>query len=196
MFVRNQSDRASWRHYKESDMKRMFALLSGAVVAAGLSVGALAQDDGHKGHDHSKKSAEAKEVTVQGELIDTACFVTSDGDAQGKDHAECATKCMGSGVPAGILPEGSKDADAVMFLLTNPTVLAPYSAQTIKVEGTQYEDKHAIDVKKLYVKDGENWKEIQLKDEHHKMAEGAAPAAVAAPAGGTAPDGHAGHEKK
>lgn len=122
----------------------------------------------HEGHEH-KESKEGKAVTVQGELIDTACFVTSDGDAKGKDHAECAQKCMGSGVPAGILPEGSKDGDAMLYLLTNPTVLAPYAAQMIKVEGTQYEDKHAIDVKKLYVKDGENWKEVPLKDEHHKM---------------------------
>ena len=151
-------------------MKRMFALLGGAIVATGLSVGVLAQDDGHKGHDHSKVSAEAKPITVQGELIDTACFVTSDGDAKGKDHAECATKCMASGVPAAILPEGSKNADAMMFLLTNPQVLAPYAAQTIKVEGTAYEDKHAIDVKKLYVKQGSGWKEVPLKDEHHKMA--------------------------
>ena len=44
-----------------------------------------------------------------------------------------------------------------------------WAAQTIKVEGKAYEDKHAIDVQKLYVKDGDNWKEIPLKDEHHKM---------------------------
>ena len=146
-------------------MKRLIGMLSGAVLAAGLSVGVYA----HEGHDH-KESKEGKAVTVQGELIDTACFVTSDGDAKGKDHAECAQKCMASGVPAGILPEGSKDSDAVMYLLTNPQVLAPYAAQTIKVEGVAYEDKHAIDVKKLSVKDGNNWKEIQLQDEHHKMS--------------------------
>ena len=169
-------------------MKRIVAVLGGAVVAAGLSVGALAKDDGHPGHDHSKKSAKAKAVTVQGELIDTACFVT--GDAKGKEHAECAQKCLASGVPAAILPEGSKVDHAMMFLLTNPQVLAPYASKTIKVEGEAYEEKHAIDVKKLYVKDGEKWKEVQLKDEHHKMAESAAPA------GGAGPDGHAGHEKK
>ena len=161
-------------------MNRIAAILGGAVVAAGLSVSAFA----HEGHHAEGK--EGKPVTVQGELIDTACFVTSDGDAKGKDHAACATKCMASGVPAAILPEGSKGADAAMFLLTNPQVLAPYAAQTIKVEGTQYEDKHAIDVKKLYVKQGNDWKEVQLKDEHHKMGGG----------GAAAPDGHAGHEHK
>src|SRR2546427_13142522 len=123
-------------------MKRMFALLGGAVVAAGLSVGAFAHEGQHA------ESKEGKPITVQGELIDTACFVTSDGDAKGKEHAECAQKCLASGVPAGILPEGSKDSDAVMFLLTKPQVLAPYAAQTIKVEGVVYEDNHAMDVKK------------------------------------------------
>ena len=147
-------------------MNRMFAVLGGAVIAAGLSVGAFA----HEGH-HAQ-SDEGKEVTVQGELIDTACFISSDGGAKGNDHAQCARDCMASGIPAAILPEGSKDADDALFLLTNPQVLAPYAAQTIKVEGTAYEDKHAIDVKHLYVKDGDNWKEIQLQDEHHKMTGG------------------------
>jgi hypothetical protein len=163
----------SRRHFfKESAMKRMSALLGGALVAAGLTVGAYAQQDGHTGHEHGKDGAEAKAVTIQGELIDTACYTASDGDAKGKGHAKCAAKCMSTGIPAGILPEGSTDANAVMFLLTNPAPLAPYAAQTIKVEGTSHPAMKAIDVKKLYVKDGENWKEVQLKDEHHKMSDG------------------------
>src|SRR5437764_7460168 len=86
-------------------MKRLIALLGGGILAAGLSVGVYA----HEGHDH--KGDDDKPVTVQGELIDTGCFVSSDGDAKGKDHAACATKCMSSGVPAGILPEGKKAGD-------------------------------------------------------------------------------------
>ena len=141
-------------------MNRIAAIFSGAVVAAGLSIGAFA----HEG-DHAE-SDEGKPVTVQGELIDTACFVA--GDARGQDHADCAKECMASGIPAAILPEGGKDDDAMMYLLTDPRALAPYAAQTIKVEGAAYEDKHAIDVKHLYVKQGDNWKEIPLQDEHHK----------------------------
>ena len=159
-------------------MNRMFALFGGTVVAAGLAVAAFA----HDGVDHSKggqKAAaavpaatgeEPKSVTVTGELIDTACYVAADGDAKGKDHAECAQKCMATGIPAGILPEGSKDAKAMMFLLTNPAPLAPYAAQTIKVEGTAHPGMKAIDVKKAFVKAGNAWKEVQLKDEHHKMS--------------------------
>ena len=78
-------------------MKRKFAMLCGSLVAAGLGLGAVAY--GHEGHD-KKPGADDKPVTITGELIDTACFVTSDGDAKGKEHAACAKKCMASGVPA------------------------------------------------------------------------------------------------
>ncbi len=146
---------------------------SGGILAASLSLFAVAgQPDVHAPDAHAE-SAAGKQVTVQGELIDTACFVGSEGEAKGQDHAECARECMGSGVPAGILPEGAKDASAMMFLLTNPVVLAPRAGQTIKVEGKAYENMRAIDVQKLYVKDGNHWKEVQLKDAHHKMGEGA-----------------------
>ena len=145
-------------------MKRVWTLLAGALIAGGLSVGVLAHDD--------HKKPDGKQTTVVGELIDTACFVASDGEAKGKEHASCAKKCMASGVPAAILPEGSKDAKGMMFLLTNPTVLAPYAAQTIKVEGVPNAELKAIDVKKLSVKDGAGWKEVQLNDEHHKMSGG------------------------
>ena len=144
-------------------MKRMFVWLGGGIVAAGLAVGVFAHDGKHKEGEHGQKA-----VAVQGELIDAACYVSSAGEEKGKEHASCARKCLASGVPAAILPEGSKDASAIMFLLTNPVPLAPHAAKTIKVEGTAHANMKAIDVKHLYVKDGNNWKEVQLKDEHHK----------------------------
>ena len=145
-------------------MNRMLALLGGGVLAAGLSVAAFAHDDKHK------EGAEGKEVTLIGELVDTACFVASDGDAKGTEHAECATKCMSTGVPAGILPQKSKDAKGMLFLLTNPKPLAPHAAKTVKVVGTAHAAMHAFDVKKLYVQAaGGKWQEVKLDDEHHKM---------------------------
>ncbi len=134
-------------------------LIGGGVFAASFAAFA---------HDGEHKEVEGKTTTVIGELIDAACFTASDGDAKGKDHAECATKCMATGIPAGILPEGKTEDDALV-MLTNPKPFAPFAAQTIKVEGVVHADKHLIDVKKAYVKDGENWREIVLDDEHHKM---------------------------
>ena len=144
-------------------MNRMFTLFGGAVVAAGLTVATYAHDGKHA---ETKPSGA---VTVQGELIDTACYTASDGDAKGKDHAECARDCLGSGIPAGIVPAGSKQATDMLFLLTNPKPLAQYAGQTIKVEGEKHEKMKAIDAKKVYVQDGRGWKEVKLDDFHHKM---------------------------
>ena len=153
-------------------MNRFVSVLGGALAAAaGLSVAAavFAHDGAHA--EKSPTAAGEETVTIQGELIDTACYVAAEGDAKGKEHAGCAKKCLASGVPAGILPAGSKKAEDMMFLLTNPTVLARYAAQTVKVEGTAHPKMHAVDVKKLYVRQGNKWQEVQLDDEHHKMGE-------------------------
>ena len=152
-------------------MTRITTLLSGTLLAAGLTVGLSAVQptfaQAHEG-EHAE-GAEGKTVTVTGELIDTACFVSSDGGAKGAGHAACATKCLASGIPAAILPEGSDGgADSALFLLTNPAPLAQYAAKTIKVEGVKHAGAHAIDVKKLSVKqDDGSYKEIQLSDAHH-----------------------------
>jgi hypothetical protein len=144
-------------------MNRLTLLVGGSIIAASSMFGfSTARAD--------KAADEDKPVTVVGELIDMGCFVSGDGDAKGKDHAECAQKCMASGVPAGILPEGKTKAEDAMFLLTNPAPFAQYAAQTIKVEGVVHGDNKAIDVKHAWAKDGDTWKEIQLHDEHHGMA--------------------------
>lgn len=150
----------------------MFTLVGfAAVLTAGLSIAALPAHppEQHATGAQGAQSAQEKMDTITGELIDTACFISGEGDAKGKEHAECATKCMATGIPAGILPEGSKDAKALLVLLTNPAPLAQYASQTIRVEGKAHPDMHAFDVKKAFVKDGENWKEIPLDDEHHHM---------------------------
>ena len=170
-------------------MRRVAIWMGGTVVAAGLSVGLYAQNDGHAGHDHGKESATAKKVTLTGELIDTACFVASEGDAKGRDHAECGTKCLASGVPAGILPQGAKNPTALRFLLTNPVPLAPHAGKTIKVEGVLHDAMHAIDTQKVWVQDGAAWKEIQLQDEHHQMGGGES----GKPADGHKKDAHDDH---
>jgi hypothetical protein len=153
--------------------RKLLSIIAATVLTSGLVLYS------HDGKHPEKKIADAEEkvATVEGELIDSACYVVGDGEAKGPDHAACARKCLGSGVPAAILPVGSKDPRAALFLLTNPVPLAPHAGQSIKVEGTMAGDYQAFDVKRLYVKEGQDWKEIRLQDEHHKMTGG----------------GHAGH---
>ena len=86
----------------------------------------------HEGEDHAKKDGgETKKVT--GEVVDMACYV--DHNATGDKHADCAKKCITSGLPVGL-----KAADGKTYLLIGDhkpmnTELAAYAAKTITVEG-------------------------------------------------------------
>ena len=171
-------------------MNRITTLVAGLLVAGGAATFALTAS-AHEG-EHAE-GTEGETATVVGELVDTACFVSSDGGAKGKAHADCARQCLESGIPAAVLPEG-KGADSMLFLLTNPKVLAQYAAKTIKVEGVKHADKRSMDVKHLYVKqDDGSFKEVKLEDYHHKMAGGEDAVKKDAPKDAHDHAGHAGH---
>jgi hypothetical protein len=54
--------------------------------------------------------ASEKKVTLQGEVLDMACFVAHNG--QGPSHAACAVKCLKGGQPMGLLAK-----DGTVYLL-------------------------------------------------------------------------------
>ena len=103
----------------------------------------------------------ARSTALVGELVDV-CFITSDGAAHGPDHAKCAAECLRAGLPAGILPEGAQNSDEMLYLLTSPGALAPYAGKIIKVEGMRLEHKHAFNPNRLWVRDGQGWREVTL----------------------------------
>jgi len=81
-------------------MKLRSILAAAAMAAATAVIPAIAQ------HDHH----EAKDVTVQGEILDLACYVAH--EAKGPKHASCATMCLKAGQPAGLLAK-----DGTVYLL-------------------------------------------------------------------------------
>ncbi len=107
-------------------MKTMKALLGIAAAAALAATPVFA----HEGEDHGKTGEMTK---VTGEVVDMACYV--DHGATGEKHADCAKKCIASGLPVGL-----KAADGKTYLLIGEHVplnkeLAEYAAKTITVEG-------------------------------------------------------------
>ena len=113
-------------------MKKLTTVLSLAAFAAFTAVSAIA----HEGEEHGKKGAmgDDKEMTtVTGEVVDMACYI--DHNATGEKHADCAKKCITSGLPVGI-----KAADGKTYLLIGEHKpinedLAQYAAKTITVKG-------------------------------------------------------------
>jgi hypothetical protein len=89
----------------------------------------------HEGHEHGAKdelaSGETKKIT--GEVVDMACYI--DHNATGEKHADCAKKCITSGLPVGL-----KTDDGKVYLLIGEhkplnAELAQYAAKKITVEG-------------------------------------------------------------
>lgn len=105
--------------------------LSAAAAALFAATSAIA----HEGHEHGQKedlaSGETKKIT--GEVVDMACYV--DHNATGEKHADCAKKCITSGLPVGL-----KADDGKTYLLIGEhkplnDQLAQYAAKKITVEG-------------------------------------------------------------
>jgi len=60
----------------------------------------------HEQH-HSKSG---KTMTVQGEVLDSACYFTH--EARGAEHEDCAKKCIQKGIPMALI-----DSTGALYLL-------------------------------------------------------------------------------
>jgi len=82
-------------------MRKFLSVLTLALVLA-ASVIAYAHEKNH--------SKAGQSVTVQGEVLDSACYFTH--EARGKGHEECATKCIQKGIPMALI-----DSKGELYLL-------------------------------------------------------------------------------
>ncbi len=89
----------------------------------------------HEGEDHAKKDGmaggETKKIT--GEVLDMACYV--DHGSTGEKHADCAKKCITSGLPVGLKAEDGKTYLLIGEHVPLNAELAQYAAKKITVEG-------------------------------------------------------------
>lgn len=110
-------------------MNKMKSLLGIAAVAVFAASSLVA----HEGHDDKEKLATGETKRITGEVVDMACYI--DHDATGEKHADCAKKCITSGLPVGL-----KADDGKTYLLIGEhkplnSELAEYAAKKITVEG-------------------------------------------------------------
>ena len=131
-------------------MRKMIAMMFGGSLALG-------------GIGYSVHAAEGanESKTVEGELVDTYCY--SKGGAKGEGHASCGKKCAASGIPVAVLVDNK-----AWTLATNAKPLADAVGKTVRVTGTVNAETQTVVPDKVEMKDGDNWKEMKLKDAHHK----------------------------
>ncbi len=86
------------------------------VVALGVMsiVGLVGALRGVEAGSKDEKQSKGKTVSLKGEVLDLYCYMLHPDWGQGKDHAECAQKCINKGLPAGFL------ADGEVYLLLGP----------------------------------------------------------------------------
>ena len=87
------------------------------------------------------RAAEGVAGSWTGEVIDVACYSTH--GSKGADHMECGAKCIKSGLPVGLLVNGTT------YLLINSDhtplneKLAAHVGHTVTVNGTKHESPGA-----------------------------------------------------
>jgi hypothetical protein len=77
-----------------------------------------------------QRSAETKKIT--GEVVDMACYI--DHNATGEKHADCAKKCITSGLPVGLKADDGKTYPLIGEHKPLNDELAQYAAKKITVE--------------------------------------------------------------
>lgn len=109
-------------------MKKLSVLLIALALFSGASL-----VRGHEGHDEGAEGDKADYQTIKGEIVDLMCYI--DHGATGDKHAKCATTCIESGGPVGILT-----ADKKLYLVVGQhepmnKELAEYGGKTITLKG-------------------------------------------------------------
>ena len=107
-------------------MKSLLGIAAATLFAASPLVA-------HEGHDDKENLAAGETKKITGEVVDMACYV--DHNATGEKHADCAKKCITSGLPVGL-----KADDGKTYLLIGEhkplnSELAQSAAKKITVEG-------------------------------------------------------------
>jgi hypothetical protein len=86
----------------------------------------------------STRARAQEEVTVQGEIVDLACYMAK--GSKGPSHKACAQMCAKKGVPIGVLTDGGE----VLLLLDDHNNPDPYEAtkklagERVEVSGKKY----------------------------------------------------------
>jgi hypothetical protein len=113
-------------------MKTM-KLLFGVATAALIAASPLCAHPGHDEKDKKEDLAAGETKKITGEVVDMACYI--DHNATGEKHADCAKKCITSGLPVGLKADDGKTYVLIGEHKPLNSELAEYAAKKITVEG-------------------------------------------------------------
>lgn len=98
----------------------------------------------------------ADQKTVEGELVDSLCFLNM--GAKGEGHKACGEKCATAGFPVGIVT-----ADGMHYgILAPASAFRGVMAAPVRIQGNVDETNHTIVAMKVEVKKDGQWVEVKL----------------------------------
>lgn len=103
-------------------------------------------------------SAGEKEVTLEGTLVDSKCYL-ADNSLTGNDHGavkNCGTMCLRGGTPGGLLTKDKK----FHAILAPSLAIADHVGKPVRVRGTLHNG--AILANKFEVSQNGKWEEVKL----------------------------------
>jgi hypothetical protein len=83
------------------------------------------------------RAADPPEVTITGEVIDSACYIKS--GARGESHRVCAQKCGDAGIPLALVEDGTGTVvwiASVDDMETPNAKLRPFAGRRVTIVGT------------------------------------------------------------
>ena len=83
------------------------------------------------------RAGDSPEVTVTGEVIDSACYIKS--GARGESHRVCAQKCGDAGIPLALVEDGTGVViwiASVDDMETPNAKLRPFAGRRVTIAGT------------------------------------------------------------
>lgn len=77
------------------------------ILTLVMLFGAYAGLQAQHAHDHGNKAQTVKNSEIKGHVIDIVCYTRH--AAIGEKHLKCATTCAKTGIPMGILEDGTNE---------------------------------------------------------------------------------------
>ena len=133
-------------------MQKWVGTVVGAAVIVSVGLGQVWAHEGHAGGS-SEPVAEntTNEQTLTGEVVDVFCYLSHGKEGLGKGHAECATKCIRSGLPVAIKVGGQLYLAAMSSHDPANKQLAELAGQQVTVHGQVMEKdgQHLIAISRV-----------------------------------------------
>ena len=107
----------------------------GMLVVMTVATGIAWAHEGHEGVAEAVAENTGQAQRLTGEVVDVACYLGHGKDGLGPAHADCAKKCIQSGLPVALKVGDQLYLAAMANHDTANKTLAPFAGQQVTVRG-------------------------------------------------------------